>query len=392
MKKLLLALLAVSSVGLAQAQSSVTVYGILDVGYIGSNQQLNTAAATPKTKTQISQFGQGAESTSRLGLKGSEDLGAGTSAFFTAEFQLYPEDQNLSGSTNSGLLNRQSFVGLKQNGIGAVSIGRQYTPVWQAACSTSPGQCNNIAGDVIYLGGGSGAAGTSTATTNSGLENGAGFTNRASNSLFGQSDRFYGFSAQGMYQANNKNSTQTAPATGGELNSSGWGIGADYVWNKLVVKASTQTFTQITTGTATAFSDINYGTFVSAKDQQNFVGGTYDFGIVQAYAQWVQRTITSTYDGSQFAKRTAQQIGVRGNIRSNIDAWLSVGNGKFDQYGSTNGSVPFTGYQIGSNYYLSKRTNLYGIFGSLQAQGNQQTTAGAASSKNMYALGVRHTF
>ena len=392
MKKLLLALGLATTFGLAQAQSSVTVYGILDVGYVGSNQQLTSTAGAAKTKTEISQFGQGSQSSGRIGFKGTEDLGAGTSAFFTTEFQLYPEDQNLSGSSNSGLYNRQTFVGIKQAGIGSASIGRQYTPVWQAACSTSPGQCNNVTGDVIYLGGSSGAAGTSTATTITGSENSLGFTNRASNSLFGQTDRFYGFSGQGMYQANNKNTTETGPSTGGELNSSGWGIGADYVWNKLVVKASSQTFTQITTGTATAFTDVNQATFVSAKDQQNFVGGTYDFGIVQAYAQWVQRTITSTIDSSQFAKRTAQQIGVRGNIRPNIDAWLSVGNGKFDQYGSTNGSVPFTGYQLGSNYYLSKRTNLYGIFGSLQSQGNQQTTAGAASSKNMYAMGVRHTF
>jgi predicted porin len=392
MKKLLIALGLAATFGLAQAQSSVTIYGILDVGYVGSNQQLTSTAGAAKTKTQISQFGQSSEQTSRLGFKGNEDLGGGTSAFFTAEFQLYPEDQNLSGSTNSGLYNRQTFVGLKQNGIGSAAVGRQYTPIFNLACATSANQCNQVTGDVIYLGGSSGAAGTSTATTITGSENSLGFTARASNSLTAQSDRFYGLKAQGIYQANNKNTTQTGVATGGESNSTGWGIGVDYTLDKLLVTAVTQTFQQYTTGTATSFTDMKEGTLVSANDRQNYAGATYDFGVVKAYAQWIQRTITSTYNSSQFAKRTAQQIGIRGDIRSNIDAWASVGNGKFDQYGSTNGTVPFTGYQVGSNYWLSKRTNLYGIFGSIQSAGNQQTTAGAASSKNMYALGVRHTF
>jgi predicted porin len=392
MKKLLLAMGLAASFGLAQAQSSVTVYGILDVGYVGSNQQLTSTAGAAKTKTQISQFGQSAEQTSRLGFKGNEDLGGGTSAFFTAEFQLYPQDQNLSGSSNSGLLNRQTFVGLKQTGLGSAAVGRQYTPMFNAAAQTSPGQFNNVTGDAIYLGSSSGAAGTSTATTITGQENGIGFTNRASNAITAQTDRFYGFSASGMYQLNNKNTTQTAASTGGETNTNGYGISVDYIRDKLLVNAATQSFTQFTTGTATAFTDMNTGTLVSAKDVQNYAGATYDFGILKAYAQWVQRTITSTYNSSQFAKRTAQQVGVRGFFTPTIESWASVGNGKFDQYGSTNGNVPFTAYQIGSNYWLSKRTNLYGIFGSTQSSGNQQTTAGAGSSKNMYALGMRHTF
>ena len=392
MKKLLTAMLLSAGVSIAYAQSSVTVYGILDIGYVGSNQKLTSTAGSAATKTQIGQFGQGAESTNRLGLKGTEDLGGGTSAFFTTEFQLYPQDQNLSGSTNSGLLNRQTFVGLKQTGLGSAAIGRQYTPIFNAAAQTNPGQYNNVVGDVVYLGSTSGGAGTSTATTITGQENGIGFTNRASNSITAQTDRFNGFSANAMYQLNNKDTTQTAASTGGQTNSNGYGISVDYIRDKLLVNAARQSFTQNTTGTATAFTDVNTATFVSAKDVQNYAGATYDFGILKAYAQWIQRNITSTINGSQFAKRTAQQVGVRAFITPKVEGWASVGNGKYDQYGSTNGTVSFTGYQIGSNYWLSKRTNLYTIYGSTQSSGNQQTIAGAASSKNMYALGMRHTF
>jgi predicted porin len=392
MKKLLTAMLLSAGVSIAYAQSSVTVYGLLDMGYIGANQQLTSTAGAAATKTQTSQFGQGAEQTSRLGLKGSEDLGGGTSAFFTTEFQLYPQDQNLSGSTNSGLLNRQTFVGIKQTGIGAVSVGRQYTPIYNAYCGGgSASQCNNVTGDVIYLGSSSGGAGTSVATTITGQENGIGFTNRASNSIFFKSDDFKGATLSGLYQANNKNTTQTGAAAGGETNQSGGGLGLDYVYNKFSAHAAYQQFTQFTTGTAFSITDMNTGTIVSGKDTQTYLGADYDFGILKAYANYANRNITSTLNSSQFLKRNAEQIGVRGYIRPNIDAWVQAGLGSYTQVGTTS-PVNFTAYQLGSNYYLSKRTNLYGIFGSTQSSGNVQTVAGAGSSKNMYAVGLRHTF
>lgn len=392
MKKLLVAAGLTAFFGLAQAQSSVTIYGILDMGYIGSNTILRSTAGAAATKTQQSQFGQGAESGNRLGFKGVEDLGGGKSAFFTVETQLFPQDQNLSGSSNSGLTNRQTFIGLKQNGIGQFSVGRQYTPIYVLAGQTSPTQYTAMAGDVIYAAATAGGAGTSTATNITGNENGAGFTNRVNNALIVKSDPIKGLTLQGLYALNNKDTTQTAAATGGETNSNGYGIGASYQYNKLIVNAAYQSFTQFTTGTATSFTDMNQSTFVSAKDDQTFAGALYDFGFLKAYVQYINRTITSTYDSSQFASRSAQQIGVRKFFTPTIESWASVGNGKFDQYGSTTGTVNFTGYQVGSNYYLSKRTNLYGIFGSVQSSGNDQTTAGAGSSRNTYGLGMRHTF
>ena len=116
MKKLLVALLATAGITSAFAQSSVTMYGLLDVGYTGVADRESTRA-TGVQKAQTNKFGQSAESSSRLGIKGSEDLGNGTSAFFTAEFQLYPSNQSLSGSSKvydddsaSGLINRQSLL------------------------------------------------------------------------------------------------------------------------------------------------------------------------------------------------------------------------------------------------------------------------------------------
>jgi predicted porin len=86
MKKSLFAIAAVTAfAGAAQAQSSVTVYGIVDAGYIGTNNRVSAAGRT--TKATGGEFGQGAESTTRLGFRGNEDLGGGMSAFFTLEPQ-----------------------------------------------------------------------------------------------------------------------------------------------------------------------------------------------------------------------------------------------------------------------------------------------------------------
>jgi hypothetical protein len=70
--------------------------------------------------------------------------------------------------------------------------------------------------------------------------------------------------------------------------------------------------------------------------------------------------------------------------------WTDVIVGRYDSYGTTAPTVNFTAYQLGSNYYLSKRTNLYAIFGS-----TQQSSANASQPSygaNNYAVGVRHTF
>ena len=391
MKKLLTAMLLTAGVTAAQAQSSVTVYGSLDVGYIGSN---TTLVATPNgapSKTTVNQFGQAAEYSNRLGFRGNEDLGGGTSAFFTLEFQPFPEDVNLSGSSNNGLLNRQSFVGLKKDGIGAVSLGRQYTPVWRAYCPNSPTQCNNTVGDVIYMNAAAGGAGTSTATTYTGTESGVGFTNRATNALYFASDKFKGFDVTAMYQLNSSNKTQTAAATGGENNLSGGGFGVNYELGKFSAHGAYQQFTQFTTGTAMSWTDMVNTVLVSAKDSQAYLGADYDFGFLKAYASYVNRNITSTYNSSQFLKRDAKQVGVRGFFTPQIESWASVGTGNFTGVGAV-APVNFNSYQLGSNYWLSKRTNLYAIFGSTETSGNQATTAGAGSSKNMYAMGVVHKF
>jgi predicted porin len=385
MKKSLLAVAAIGAfASAAQAQSSVTVYGILDVGYIGSstNNYFND-----NSKTTSNQIGASAETSSRLGFKGTEDLGGGNSAFFTAEFQLYPTNATLSAdqfgsATNTGLVNRQAFVGLAKKGLGNASVGGQYTPIHEAVGATDPGQTNNVVGSIIY------PAKVNGADVNTGA-----YTIRGFNSLVVKSEKFAGFSAKAFYNLNDTTSTDNTTAqasytSGGTLNQvAGWGLGADYTLQKLYVAAAVQQFKNTTTGGSVNLTANN-------NDNQFYGAATYDFGILKAYVNYINRKVTGT--NANTASRTGQQIGLRSFITPTIEAWASAGNGRVSANAnttytvtSTNPTVNFTAYQLGSNYWLSKRTNLYAIFGSNHTSSSSTTLSEGATQ---YAVGVRHTF
>jgi len=405
MKKSLFAIAAVTAfAGAAQAQSSVTVYGILDAGYVGGSTRVSNTAA--QTKTNVSQFGQGAETTNRLGFKGTEDMGGGMSAFFTAEFQLYPQDQTLSGNTNSGLLNRQAFVGLSKKGIGQFALGTQYTAVFSAQAATDPGQTNNIIGSVIYP--------SATAVVAPGDANNqaltTSFTNRTSNTLSLASDTFAGFKASGFLTANSKTSNSKTNASGavtsgGQVDATGWGLRGEYTLKKFYVTAAYQALTQQTQATNSAASSVVWsaaqangattaptGSAVDVRDNQFLVGTTYDFGILKAYAQYVNRKATSTYNTNYYLSRSAQQIGVRSYITPNVEGWAMIGNGRYRLFGENSPTANFNAWQLGSNYWLSKRTNLYAIYGQQGISQAASATYSGSSNANNYAVGVRHTF
>jgi predicted porin len=386
MKKLLATLvLSLGVTAVAQAQSSVTIYGVLDVGYIGKNLKGSPETATNTNTTN--QFGQSAETSSRLGFRGTEDLGGGTSAFFTIETGLTPNSTSMSGMNN-----RQSFVGIAQKGLGNVAIGTQYSPVHKAVGATDPGQLNNVIGSVIYPVGG----------TDGGQQSAdAAYTIRFSNALTATTDRFKGFSANALYSLNNRDATQTNATTGGTANNEAWGLGVDYTWNKLYAVVAYQSIKNLTTGATPAVSSAATGTVGSAgitytpaftvtngTDSQLYAGTTYDFGKFKAFLGYTDRKVTSALNNSVQLNRTAQQVGVRGYVTKTVEGWASVGNGRYSAFGANQPTANFTGYQVGANYWMSKRTNLYAIAGSTQTS----TTSAGALSGNMYATGVRHTF
>jgi len=396
--------LVAACAGTAQAQSSVTVYGIIDAGYIGGNARVVSPITGVQTKSTVNQFGNNAESSSRIGLKGSEDLGGGVSAFFTTEFQLEPADQTLSGNTNSGLFNRQSFVGLKKVGLGQAAVGLQYTPIFMSGLATDPGYFNNLTGNVIY-------ASTKAITSASAGQTYIGFTARTANTLSFKTDSFAGFTVSGMYTLNNKNETQTtsgSTVTGGNTNATGYGLAADYTYNKFYVTAAYQALKQNTASDTTLTNSAAWtqaqangatvptaypGNAVNVQDNQFYAGTTYDFGILKAYGQYITRKATSTISPNYYLGRSAEQVGVRSYITPAVEAWASAGLGRYTYMGASSPTANFNGWQAGSNYWLSKRTNFYAIYGQTTVS-NTTTSAGKVVSAgiNNYAIGLRHTF
>jgi predicted porin len=413
MKKSLFAVAALGAfTGAVQAQSSVTVYGIMDVGFQG------VTSRAPYSSTNLSQVksnstrftGEGSESTSRLGFRGTEDLGGGTRAFFTVEFQLNPTAQTLSGDTGNGLFNRQSFVGLGQKGIGQAAIGTQYTPVHMAVSRTDPGQANNMLGNVIYAVNGSTGSGQ-TATS---------YTVRYNNALTFMTDRFSGVQVNGIYVNNdttsNAFSAQTINGTAytaanaiSANNNTAYGLGLNFNGVKaLNVDLAYQTSRQKTvtggnipntatpaSATAGAVNPVNNFLGANLNMTQYYGAATYDFGIVTGFAQYLSAKYESANNTGAFYQRTAQQIGVRGYATKTIEGWASAGTGRYNAaLGNSlaitgNQVANFTGYQVGANYWLSKRTNMYGIFGSTQVS---STSINASEGGSSYGVGVRHTF
>ncbi len=450
MKKSLLAVAAMGAfASAAQAQSSVTVYGILDVGYI--SQSVRNAGTIGTTgangagvgnagygvgATKASGFGNSAETTSRLGFRGTEDLGGGANAFFTVEIGLQP---NAAATLQAN--NRQSFAGIGKKGLGSASIGTQYTPTHEAVAVSDPGQQNNMPGNIIYPADNSvnsavtaasygGFVGANAANSQAQGGPGTGVTGyvvRTSNAIKFVSERMAGVQAKLMYTSmgntTNESSTTNGVTTitgGGQVGTTGYAASLDYTIQKLQAVAAYTSLTQktsaqtvtIATGVSALAQTQSGVSFngVNTDDTNYYLAATYDFGILKAYAQYINRKMAADNNSNLYTKRTGQQIGVRSYITPTIEAWASGGTGKItNAYYATAGTTnvvntvgaTMSAYQLGANYYLSKRTNLYGIFG-LERTGNSVyplnsdgTTVGnnaVSNGINSYALGMRHTF
>ncbi len=132
MKKTLFALAALSAIaGAAQAQSSVTLYGVVD-----ANVEFATKLANPSGGHDNRwALNGGGLSSSRWGLRGVEDLGSGMTALFVLESGFNLDDGTLQ---QSRLFGRQAFVGLESKQYGRITLGRQYTTIFDALANFSP--------------------------------------------------------------------------------------------------------------------------------------------------------------------------------------------------------------------------------------------------------------
>ena len=406
MKKSLLAVAAMTAfAGAAQAQSSVTVYGVLDVGYSALS---STTAAGVATK--VAEVNSGNQSTSRLGVKGVEDLGGGMKAGFTAEFGLNPTSPNISGSSNnyyattglttagSTMDNRQTFISLEKAGVGTVKLGRQYTMVHEAVGSNTAAGANNVVGDGLYSGGNSSSAGALMSRRDDN------YTIRATQAVSLVSPTMFGLTASAQYSPSAKDVDGTG-AGGGATYTNVSGARINYKLGQLTVDVAGQN-TRVkrdqlsaTTGTTVMIGNTIY-TFtgltalpiVNTNTVDTAILASYDFGVVKGfYGHATRQTMNQDLSvalPTQTVKKTIDQIGVKAPVTAAIDLTVSYSKGKF-QNAPTAQNFGISGYQLGADYKLSKRTNLYAIYG---AANQDSTTASGAAKDTQATAGIRHTF
>lgn len=134
MKKSLFAVAVLGTfAGIAQAQSSVTLYGVVDANVEYAN---NLPGATAGSSGNRVAMNSGGLSGSRWGLRGVEDLGGGLSALFVLESGFGTDDGKLQQSGR--LFGRQAFVGLLSANIGKFTFGRQYTTLFDMLANFVP--------------------------------------------------------------------------------------------------------------------------------------------------------------------------------------------------------------------------------------------------------------
>lgn len=389
MKKSLLALAALGAfAGVAHAQSSVTLYGIVDVGI-----NMNTNAGGSHKYDMTSGVLQG----SRFGLRGTEDLGGGLKALFVIENGFDVTNGRLG---QGGLMfGRQAYVGLSSQ-FGTVTLGRQYDSVvdyvgpleagdqWGGYIAAHPGDIDNF--NNAY---------------------------RTNNTVKYTSGDYGGLHFGGTYSFGG----QAGNVTGNQI----WSLGAGYNNGPLVLgvgylnartpAASGGLFNNSGTIAAPAAAVTNpiYGGFSSANTYQVVgAGGAYTFG---------GATIGLTYSnirfanlGASFASPFRGQSATFNNGEINFKyqltpALLAGAAYDYTRGAEINGASRAQYHQgsVGVDYFLSKRTDVYVIGVYQHALGNTLTQAGGtvaatasingltpSTSNNQFTarVGIRHKF
>jgi predicted porin len=360
MKKSLLALAVLGAfAGAASAQSSVTLFGVVDLNlrYVdngaGSQYQMN----------------QDGNASSRLGFRGVEDLGGGLNASFWIEGAINPQNGTAGGQT----WQRRSTVSLS-GGFGEVRLGRDYTATFWNATIFDPFGTNGIGSSGnIYL-------------VLPGLPTGGSYGTlvRANNMVgyflpSGIAGGLYGQAQLAAGQGSNGNKY--------------FGFRLGYASGPFNV-AGAYGKTQVTGGTPGQPT----GNLGDSSGTNWNLGGSWDFGVVKASAYYGNLTYqaldqSNWYIGLQAPIGLWTLKGSYGQVsRSGIEAFAP---------GWDNQSA--NQIALGATYDLSKRTALYGTYSHISNSDGARfivgglggvAAGGAMANENSqgFELGVRHSF
>lgn len=344
MKKSLLALAALTAfAGVASAQSSVTLFGIVDLSAVGvkNGSQSQKLLASNQLNSN------------RLGFRGVEDLGGGMRAGFWLEGAMNNDDGTGTATGGGQNWQRRSTVSL-MGGFGEVRLGRDYTPsfwnytIFDPFGTNGPGSMLNV---VSTLGSG--------ATTLVRANNTIGYFLPSMGGVYGQVQV-----AAGENVAGNK-------YVGGRFGYAGGPVNVAVAYGKTYKDG----------GLADEFKDFN-------------VGASFNLGFMNLIGQYSKRDFL-TRDQKTYLVAATVPIGAHTLKASYVNSKGAQGTSTTD--------FDAKQFAFGYQYDLSKRTALYATYASLNNDGNTTAgsrftigsgpamTVGGDTSKG-YALGVRHSF
>ena len=360
MKKSLLAIAAMTAfAGAAQAQSSVSVYGIMDAGYAAVS---NTTTAGGNTTGLQS----GGLASPRLGFKGMEDLGGGTKANFVLEAEILTANGQADGNyastgngaaaaQSTGFFNRASYVGLSNANWGDVKLGLSNTATYDNQIKFDPMKAANLGGFLNTSQQVStaitGPVITSTTTGTYGQQNGA---NRGNNAIAYTSPEMYGFQARFLTgEAQGTLSQNLYAGSPAFMRVTDYGL--SYTWKALDLAATYRTVGGNVVGTQPTLAAI--GTTATSTTG---VYGSYDFKIVKPYL--IYNTTSNKTPGVVSGYSVISKMaGVEAPLSSTITVaaqYTSNVNGNVSS-STLSGTSSAEGLMV--KYALSKRTSLYAI-------------------------------
>ncbi|MCP3727126.1 porin [Paraburkholderia sp. CNPSo 3272] len=404
MKKSLLALAALGAfAGVAHAQSSVTLYGIIDEGF-----NINTNSGGKHLYNLSSGVLQG----SRFGLRGAEDLGGGLKAVFVLENGF---DVNNGKLGQGGLMfGRQAYVGLSSAQFGTVTLGRQYDSVVDYV---GPLEAGDQWGGYIVA-------------HPQDLDN---FNNayRTNNTVKYTSANYGGLTFGGTYSFGG----QAGNITGNQI----WSLGAGYnngplalgvgylnartpnAFGGLFNNGSTSSpLSNLPTTASTINGNAVYGGFSTANTYQVIgAGGAYTlgaatFGLTYSNVSFRNLGAVAGSTGGVAYQRGSNATfnNVEANFKYQFTPALLAGFA-FDYTdgrsvtlanGSSNRGAKYFQYALGTDYFLSKRTDVYLIGVYQHATGTNSLDQSAvanlngpitpSSTNNVFTarVGIRHKF
>lgn len=355
MKKTLIALAAIATVGAASAQSSVTLYGRVESNVTlqspGSKASVNPGGELGGDVWRLNDGGRNGIGGSRWGLRGNEDLGGGLKAYFVLESG-FNSDDGTAGSS-SQIFNRQSYVALGSTSFGDVRLGR---------VDTLTRQVNTGFGDVTAEGEISVVEllATTGAARPANLPLFQNLGTRVSNAVTYISPSFGGFQVTGLVGLGEGGGAARHDGIMGSFRSGPIAVALSYEQYD-----GNDTYNEVIT-----------------------FGGNYNFGFATVYAGY---QMTSDY-GTQAAFPAT--LGIDHDAYS-LGVMVPWGNWQFrGQYISSTVELPGAApdydqskYGISARYALSKRTTLYGVF--TQRSGDENSSY---QRRQEAAVGVAHTF